>query len=165
MCAAIVDRLTVGGDIIETCPPQPSDARVHRHDRPQRARRQNSGSGSSAGSHIGGFPTRSRALVHEPLLRDLIVAQDDWIEHRRPDGERIGWMRPEGKDFVPVDLLGRDLSPAADWLSAERALNEAGIGYLADPYELRLDDGTGAAGPAGSGASARVNPGRARVIR
>lgn len=93
------------------------------------------------------------------------MAQDDWIEHRRPDGERIGWMRPEGKDFVPVDLLGRDLSPAADWLSAERALNEAGIGYLADPYELRLDDGTGAAGPAGSGASARVNPGRARVIR
>jgi hypothetical protein len=23
LCAAIVDRLTVGGDIIETCPPQP----------------------------------------------------------------------------------------------------------------------------------------------
>ena len=46
-------------DIIETCPPQPSDARVHRHDRPQWARRQNSGSGSSAGSHIGGSPTRS----------------------------------------------------------------------------------------------------------
>jgi hypothetical protein len=32
LCAAIVDRLTVGVDIIETCPPQPSDARVHRHD-------------------------------------------------------------------------------------------------------------------------------------
>jgi hypothetical protein len=29
LCAAIVDRLTVGGDIIQTCPPQPSDARVH----------------------------------------------------------------------------------------------------------------------------------------
>jgi hypothetical protein len=25
LCAAIIDRLTVGGDIIE-CPPQPSDA-------------------------------------------------------------------------------------------------------------------------------------------
>jgi hypothetical protein len=43
LCAAIVDRLTVGGDIIETYPRQPSDARVHRHDRPQRSRRQNSG--------------------------------------------------------------------------------------------------------------------------
>ena len=75
-------------------------------------------------------------------MRDLIVTQDEWVEHRRPDGERIGWMRPEGEDFVPVDLLGRDLSSATDWLSAEHALSEAGIGYLADPYELLLDDGT-----------------------
>ena len=66
--------------------------------------------------------------VHEPLMRDLLVTRDEWIEHRRPDGERIGWMRPEGDDFVPVDLLGRDLSSATDWLSAEHALNEAGIG-------------------------------------
>jgi hypothetical protein len=70
------------------------------------------------------------------------VGQEEWIEHRRLDGELIGWIRPKGDDFVPVDRLGRDLSPATDWLSAERALDEAGIGYLADPFELRLDDGT-----------------------
>jgi hypothetical protein len=81
-----------------------------------------------------------------PVLADLLrkfgVAQEGWIEHKRPDGEGIGWMRPEGEGFVPVDLLGRDLSPATDWLSAEHVLDEKGIGYLADSYELRLDDGT-----------------------
>jgi hypothetical protein len=51
-------------------------------------------------------------------------------------------MRPEREDFVPVDRLGRDLSPATDWFSAERELDEVGIGYLADPFELQLDDGT-----------------------
>jgi len=38
--------------------------------------------------------------------------------------------------------LGRDLSPATDWLNAEWALEEPGIGYLADPFELLLEDGT-----------------------
>ncbi len=52
-------------------------------------------------------------------------------------------MRLEGENFVPIDLLGRDLSPAMDWLSAEQALDEAAIGYLADPDELRLEDGAG----------------------
>ena len=66
---------------------------------------------------------------------------EDWIEHRRGDGERLGWMRQEGEKFVPVDLLGRDLSGPLDWLAAEELLEETGIGYLADPYELRLDDG------------------------
>ena len=67
---------------------------------------------------------------------------EDWIEHRRGDGERVGWMRAEGDLFVPVDLLGRDLGAAADWLAAEEMLERAGIGYLADPYELRLPDGS-----------------------
>jgi len=40
----------------------------------------------------------------------LIVGQAEWIEHRRQDGEPIGWVRPEGEEFVPVDRLGRDLS-------------------------------------------------------
>jgi hypothetical protein len=67
---------------------------------------------------------------------------DEWIAYRRRDGELIGWMRPKGEAFVPVDRLGRDLSPATDWLDAERTLDEAGIGYLADPFELLLEDGT-----------------------
>ena len=65
----------------------------------------------------------------------------DWIEHRRHDRELVGWIRPEGDDFVAVDLLGRKRTDAVDWLTAEEALEELGIGYLADPYELLLDDG------------------------
>ena len=62
----------------------------------------------------------------------------DWIEHRRGDGERLGWMRPLGGLFVVIDLLGRERSAPLDWLFAEELLDELGIGYLADPYELLL---------------------------
>jgi hypothetical protein len=75
----------------------------------------------------------------------------DWIEHRRGDGELLGWMRvagaADGSDgFVVIDLLGRERNDltrgrAVDWLDAEAALDRLGIGYLADPYELLLDDG------------------------
>ncbi len=65
----------------------------------------------------------------------------DWIEHRRGDGELIGWMRPEPDGFVVIDLLGRPLTGAVDWLTAEETLEATGIGYLADPFELLLDDG------------------------
>jgi hypothetical protein len=58
----------------------------------------------------------------------LTVGQAEWTEHGRQDGELVGWVRPEGEKFVPVDRLGRDLSPATDWLDAERALDEAAIG-------------------------------------
>ncbi|MDM4763031.1 hypothetical protein QT381_08425 [Galbitalea sp. SE-J8] len=60
----------------------------------------------------------------------------DWIEHRRGDRELIGWLRPERDGFVAIDLLGRDLTDAVDWLTGEQALEERGIGYLAEPYEL-----------------------------
>ncbi len=63
---------------------------------------------------------------------------NSWIEHRRGlDGELLGWMRTEGDGFVVVDLLGRDRTQALDWLAAEEFLEELGIGYLADKYELR----------------------------
>lgn len=66
----------------------------------------------------------------------------DWIEHRRADGERIGWMVPAGDGFHIVDLLGRRRSDAPlDWLTAEETLDALGIGYLADRYALRVDDG------------------------
>jgi hypothetical protein len=64
-----------------------------------------------------------------------------WIEHRRGDGELLGWMRPDSDGFVVVDLLGRSLTGTVDWLTAEETLDSAGIGYLADPFELLLDDG------------------------
>lgn len=64
-----------------------------------------------------------------------------WIEHRRGDRELVGWIRAEGDGFVVVDLLGRQRTDVVDWLSAEETLDSLGIGYLADPYELLLDDG------------------------
>ena len=65
----------------------------------------------------------------------------DWIEHRRHDGELVGWMRPCDEQFVVVDLLGREVTGPVEWLEAEETLDALGIGYLADPYLLRLDDG------------------------
>ena len=63
----------------------------------------------------------------------------DWIEHRRGDGERVGWMMPAGDLFVAVDLLGRALTVPVEWLEGEETLDALGIGYLADPYELLVD--------------------------
>lgn len=67
----------------------------------------------------------------------------DWIEHRRPDGETLGWVVPDGDGFRVRDRLGREVTDAAvDWLHAEELLHERGIGYLAERWELRLPDGT-----------------------
>lgn len=67
---------------------------------------------------------------------------NDWIEHRRGDGERVGWIIPRGDDFVVVDLLGRERGGPVDWLGAEEALDALGIGYLADIYVLTLESGS-----------------------
>lgn len=67
----------------------------------------------------------------------------DWIEHRRSDGELLGWLVPAGEDFHVVDLLGRQRTAAPlDWAEAEESLERLGIGYLAHRYGLRLPDGT-----------------------
>ena len=50
-------------------------------------------------------------------------------------------MEPSGEGFVAIDLLGRRRTEAVDWMVAEEALDELGLGYLADPHELRMDDG------------------------
>lgn len=66
----------------------------------------------------------------------------DWIEHRRPDGERLGWMVAAGDGFHVIDLLGRPRTEApVEWSDAEAALETLGIGYLANRYSLRLADG------------------------
>ena len=68
---------------------------------------------------------------------------EDWIEHRRHDGETVGWIVPDGEGFRVRDLLGREVTDEPlDWLGAEELLDERGIGYLADRYALRLPDGT-----------------------
>ncbi|MCB7137637.1 hypothetical protein [Cellulosimicrobium marinum] len=66
---------------------------------------------------------------------------ESWIEHRRPDDrEPVGWIRPEGDDWVAVSLLGRDLTGPVDWLAAEEALEETGLSWLADAWTLEQDD-------------------------
>jgi hypothetical protein len=71
------------------------------------------------------------------------VLPSDWIEHRRPDGETLGWMVAEGDGFRVHDLLGRVVSPEPlEWLDAEELLEDLGIGYLADRWTLTFPDGT-----------------------
>ncbi|MCL1869919.1 MAG: hypothetical protein FWF90_05845 [Promicromonosporaceae bacterium] len=66
----------------------------------------------------------------------------DWIVHRRPgDREPVGWIRPKGRKWVAVTLLGHDLTGPLDWLDAEDALNEEGIGWLGDVWMLDRDRG------------------------
>jgi hypothetical protein len=72
----------------------------------------------------------------------LLDVAGDWIEHRRSrDGELLGWMRPVGDGFIAVNLLGQDITGVVPWLDAEEALDELGIGYLAEPFELLLENG------------------------
>ena len=60
----------------------------------------------------------------------------DWVPHRRDDGELLGWIRPDGDDWIAVDLLGREACNAADWLEAEAALEAVGLSWLADVWML-----------------------------
>ena len=67
----------------------------------------------------------------------------DWISHHRPgDRELVGWLRPDGEGFVAIDRLGRAVTGAVDWTDAEEALEEHGLRWLADLWELAHDDGT-----------------------
>ncbi|WP_427869323.1 hypothetical protein [Leucobacter luti] len=68
---------------------------------------------------------------------------ETWIEHRREDGELVGWIEPVGEQFVTHDILGRRrTAEPVDWLEAEEDLESAGIGFLAEIHALRLEDGT-----------------------
>ncbi|MDR2998537.1 MAG: hypothetical protein LBU78_10515 [Microbacterium sp.] len=61
---------------------------------------------------------------------------EDWIPHRREDGELIGWIRAEGDDWVAIDVLGRTAGEGLDWLAAEEALEQVGLRWLADAWML-----------------------------
>lgn len=51
-------------------------------------------------------------------------------------------MKPVDEGFVAIDLLGRPRTGVVGWMVAEETLDDLGLGYLADPYELLLDDGS-----------------------
>lgn len=62
---------------------------------------------------------------------------EGWIPHRRGDGEVIGWLEIVGDDVVAHDLLGQQVTPRGlDWHEAEQALEDRGIGYLAEQHTL-----------------------------
>lgn len=65
----------------------------------------------------------------------------DWMPHRRPDGETVGYVRPVGDGFQPMDLLGRPLADAGDWLAAEESLDAHSIAWLMDAFLLSVDGG------------------------
>lgn len=66
----------------------------------------------------------------------------DWIEHRRDDGEVVGWIVPAGEGFDAIDRLGRRVGDGpVDWVRAEELLEERGLGWLADRWLLREPDG------------------------
>ena len=65
----------------------------------------------------------------------------DWTPHRRPDDrELVGWIRPEGDLWVPVSLLGHDVTEPAEWLDAEEALESLGLSWLAEVWMLERPD-------------------------
>ncbi|MGM7669701.1 hypothetical protein [Microbacterium sp. A93] len=66
---------------------------------------------------------------------------EDWIEHRREDGEPVGWIVPDDGRFRPMDLLGRPVGGPVDWLEAEEALEDRGLAFLAGPHLLRRSEG------------------------
>lgn len=69
------------------------------------------------------------------------VITADWTPHRRDDRELLGWIRPEGDDWIAVDLLGREASGPVEWLDAEEALEAGGLAWLAEVWMLETDDG------------------------
>lgn len=59
------------------------------------------------------------------------------FEHRRADGELLGWIASQDDAFVAIDLLGRHSSPAT-LLDCEEHLENLGLSYLAEPYLFRI---------------------------
>ncbi len=51
-------------------------------------------------------------------------------------------MEPAEDGFIAIDLLGRRRTHVVDWMIAEETLDRIGLSYLAEPHELRLDDGS-----------------------
>ncbi len=68
------------------------------------------------------------------------VIAADWTPHRRDDRELLGWIRPEGDEWVAVDLLGREASPPMDWLEAEEVLEAGGLAWLSEVWLLDRTD-------------------------
>ena len=75
-------------------------------------------------------------------MPEQTAPDETWVEHRRSgDRELLGWVRPEGDDFVAVDRLGRDASGPLGWVEAEEVLDERGLLWLSGLWQLTGDEG------------------------
>ncbi|MCI1832860.1 MAG: hypothetical protein LKI77_07980 [Bifidobacterium sp.] len=64
--------------------------------------------------------------------------ESNWIEYRRDsDGERLGWIIDNNESYTVVDLLGHQRFTTDDWLKAEQYLEDLGLMYLSEQYEMR----------------------------
>src|SRR5690625_3282784 len=59
-------------------------------------------------------------MAPAPLIV-MVRPMNDWIEHRREDGELVGWIRSCGEGFVAVDVLGREVTAEVDGLPGGEA--------------------------------------------
>lgn len=72
-----------------------------------------------------------------------VSATGEWIEHRRThDDELLGFLVPDGEGFVPVTVFGYPIAEPAERDEAEEQLNRLGLSYLAERWDLRLEDQT-----------------------
>ncbi|QCR18318.1 hypothetical protein [Agrococcus sp. SGAir0287] len=67
---------------------------------------------------------------------------DDWMPHRRADGEVVGYVRlAEGALFQAVDLLGRPMGDPAEWHAIEAMLDEHSIAWLDGTWSYAIEEG------------------------
>ncbi|QGW23612.1 MULTISPECIES: hypothetical protein [unclassified Dietzia] len=67
---------------------------------------------------------------------EVYVIPEQWIPHRREDGELIGWidMTAAAPLLVPIDRLGRPLDPVEHWHRAEEVLEGIGLRFLMERF-------------------------------
>jgi hypothetical protein len=68
------------------------------------------------------------------------VTTAEWELVRRPDGESVGYLVPDGPLVVPVNLLGRPFGPAQDPAGATALLRARGLAALDRRWWCRLPD-------------------------
>jgi hypothetical protein len=65
-----------------------------------------------------------------------------WRPYRRSsDEELVGYLVPQGDALLPVNLFGYPVGEAGGADEAEALLESAGLGALAEPWWLELEDG------------------------
>jgi hypothetical protein len=70
------------------------------------------------------------------------VIPDEWMPHRRADGETVGYVHlADGGLFQAMDLLGRPMGEPLEWLEVEALLDEHSIAWLDGSWSLVLPDG------------------------